>query len=53
MESVIDNLYFVRVYDAAEALIRDVVERYDIKSYDEFTCPYMKALAESLNFLDD
>ena len=50
---MIQNKYVEEMITAAEEVVRDIVERYDIKSYDDFTCPKMKALAKALAFLDD
>ena len=36
------------LYDAAEALIKDVKKRYSLKSSKDFQCPYMKRIAKLL-----
>jgi len=41
--------YFI-VREAAFNLINFVVNKYGIETYDGFTCPYMKALAESIYY---
>lgn len=41
---------YFKIRAVAFDLINFVVKKYDIKSYAEFTCPYMRALAESIYF---
>jgi hypothetical protein len=41
---------YLKVRSAAFELLNFVVKKYDITSYEEFTCPFMKALAESIYF---
>ena len=36
------------IINEAVNLLNDVIKRYNIRSYDDFTCPYMKALAKEL-----
>lgn len=38
---------------AAQDLVKFVREKYDIKDMDDFTCPYMRKLAEELDRLDE
>jgi hypothetical protein len=41
---------YFKVRATAFDLINDIVKRYDIKDYGGFTCPFMKALAESIYY---
>jgi len=41
---------YFKVRAAAFDLLNYVVQKYDIKNYEGFTCPFMKALAESIYF---
>ncbi len=43
---------YVEIKLAALELIQFVVDKYGITSYREFTCPYMRRLAKSLDFFD-
>jgi len=43
-----DRLKTERLIKAGDALIRDVMKRYDLKKTSELTCHYMKELARSL-----
>jgi len=36
----------------AHNLIQRVVDKYDIKNYGDFQCPFMKELAQSLKFFE-
>jgi hypothetical protein len=38
---------------AAQDLVNFVKEKYNIKDTSEFTCPYMRKLAEELDRLDE
>jgi hypothetical protein len=37
--------YRTAVIDAAELLVKDVLDRHNITDVEDLTCPYMKALA--------
>jgi hypothetical protein len=39
-----------KIYIAACALIAEVKRKYDIKSLDDYTCPYMRRLAELVDY---
>ena len=41
---------YFKVRASAFDLLNYVAQKYDIKNYEGFTCPYMKALAESIYF---
>jgi hypothetical protein len=36
------------IIEASDALMEFVIKKYNIQTFDEFRCPYMKALAKSL-----
>jgi hypothetical protein len=43
-----EDLDYNEAIFAAVELLDFVIEKYSIKTFDEFTCPYMKALAKQL-----
>lgn len=48
-----NNYVLTPIEKISVELILDVIEKYDVKSYDDFTCPYHRKLAEELNLFDN
>lgn len=44
---------YVLIKEKAWKLINYVAVKYEVKSYEEFTCPFHKALAEELEYFAD
>jgi hypothetical protein len=41
---------YLELRKVAFELINYIVKKYDINSYEEFTCPYTRQLAESIYY---
>lgn len=43
---------YEEIYLAAWDLIEDVAIKYNIKTYDDFTCKYMETLARKIEYFN-
>jgi len=48
LELIDGNTDVWEIIEASVDLMEFVINKYNIKTFDEFTCPYMKALAKTL-----
>jgi hypothetical protein len=48
LELIDGNTDVWEIIESADALMEFVIKKYNIQTFDEFRCPYMKELAKSL-----
>lgn len=46
-------MLLIETFSAAQALVEDVVNKHNIKTYEDFSCPKMRALAKALGYFEE
>lgn len=50
---IVDENKSNKIYNISEKLILFIIKKYNIKSYDEFSCEIMKELAQELKIFEN
>ena len=48
MLQLVEDLDYAETVCCAVTLLSYIIRKYNIKTFEDFSCPYMKALAEEL-----